>query len=183
MSTVVDFRHSSRFEVKRVNENGRFMGRTAYWRLYFIENTLRVVINTVLSIQVDPRPYPTWWEYLYHGTTLMRDADRARRQYLGSSPHTYPGRHGIYYVYLRDLGTIMHDNSVYFEPIMPEVDEWVLKIESVRLPRNCVGHMNLINAEDRHQINRLYYDCKGLIRKLQKVEVGPEKLVLQIPAV
>jgi hypothetical protein len=185
MSEIVDFRRSSDFTVEGVNKNGRFLGRSFYWKLYFVENVLRVVINTVLSIQVRPIPalYPSWWEFLYHDTKLMGDAERVRRRYLASPAHTHPGKHGIYYVYLHDLGNIMHENARYFTPIIPEVDKWVLKIEQVGLPRNCVGHMNLINAEDRRQINTMYYECKALIRKLEKVKVGPEKLVLQIPEV
>jgi len=56
MSVVVDFRHSRNFMVKQVNENGRFMGHSIYWKLYFVENALRVVIHTILSIQVTPIP-------------------------------------------------------------------------------------------------------------------------------
>ena len=179
MSVVVDFRRSSNFKAKEVNENGRFMGHSIYWKLYFVENALRVIINTVLSIQVDP----SWWEFIYDDTPLMKHAERARRRYLASPSHTYPGKHGIYYVYLHNLGDIMRENADYFSPIMPEVDDWVLRIAQVGLPRNCIGHMNLINAEDRKQIDTLYYECKALIRKLQKVKVGPEKLVLQIPEV
>jgi hypothetical protein len=84
-------------------------------------------------------------------------------------------------VYLHDLGDIMRDNALYFTPIMPEVDDWILWIAQVGLPRNCIGHMNLINARDRKQINALYYECKDLIRKLQKRKIGTEKLMLQIP--
>lgn len=184
MSMVVDFRRLSNFKINGVNENGRFMGQSAYWKLYFVENALRVVINTILTIQVRPisTPYTSWWDFLYHDTTLMRDAENARRGYLAST-HTYPGRHDIYYVYLHDLGDIMHDNAVYFEPLIPEVEDWVLKIEQIRLPRNCIGHMNLINAGDRRQIDTLYYECKALIRKLEKSKVGPENVVLKIPEV
>jgi hypothetical protein len=159
------------------------MGRSIYWKLYFVENALRVVIHTILSIQVTPipAPYQNWWEFLYDGTTMMRNADQARRRYLGSPSHTYPGRHGIYYVYLHDLGNIMQANAGYFSPIIPDVNNWVFKIAQVGLSRNCIGHMNLLNAHDRRQINILYSECKALIRRLEKVKVGPELLVLKVP--
>jgi len=185
MSVVVDFRRSSNFTLKGVIKNGRFMGHSVYWKLYFVENALRVIINTVLSIQVTPIPksYPSWWEFLYHDTKLMEDAERVRRRYLASPSHTYPGKHGIYYVYLHNLGDIMRENAGYFSPLIPEVDDWVLKIARVGLPRNCIGHMNLINGQDRKQIDTLYYECKTLIKMLQKMMVGPEKLVLQVPEI
>jgi len=183
MSTVVDFRRSRNFKPKRPAENGRFMGQSIYWKLYFVENVFRIVIHTILSIQVTPipAPYHDWWEFLYHGTRMKDDAERARRRYQASPSHTYPGRHGIYYVYLHDLGNIMLDNALYFSPIIPDVNNWVVKIAQVGLPRNCIGHMNLLNAHDREQISTLYFECKALIRRLEKVKVGPELLVLKVP--
>jgi hypothetical protein len=186
MSVVVDFRRLSSFTVEGANRNGRFLGRGVYWKLYFVENALRVIINTILSIQVDPTPYSSWWEFLYHDTQLMRDVEWRRQRYLADPSHTFPGRHGLYYVFLHDLGTIIHDNAAYFFGILPDddwIDHWVLKIDRVGLPRNCIGHMNLIIAEDREQISTLYYECKALVRKLQNVKIGPQNLVLQIPEV
>jgi hypothetical protein len=174
LSNVRDFRVVPSFDIDRINRNGRYVGRTLYWKLYFVENALRIIINSVLSTQVNP----DWWEVII-GQTMKNDVERVRRGYLARPWHTYPGRHGIYYLYLHSLGDIMRDHAQYFLPIIPEVDQWVVKIEQIRLPRNVVGHMNFLSRNDRRRIDSMYYECKGLVRALQ----SKENFVLKIPEI
>lgn len=150
------------------------MGRSVYWKLYFVENVLRVVINSVLSVQMKP----DWWEDAV-GKTIKDRVDGFRRDYLMNPWHTYPGKHGIYYVYLRNLGDIIRDHADLFVPVIPNIDEWVAKIEQIRLPRNVVGHMNFISRNDQKLIDSMYDECKELVRTLQ----SSKKLMLKIPEV
>jgi hypothetical protein len=48
MSVVNDFRHASAFDPDKIGETGRFLGRSAYWKLYFVENVFRVITDSVL---------------------------------------------------------------------------------------------------------------------------------------
>ena len=174
MTVVSDFRLARQFHVDGVSENGQFVGRSTYWKLYFVENVLRVVIDSVLSVQIKR----DWWEVAV-GERMKRDVDRVRRDYLTNPRHTYPGKHGIYYVYLRNLGDIMREHADLFAPVMPNIDEWIAKIEQIRLPRNVVGHMNFINRNDQKLIDSMYDECKELVRVLQ----SSKKVVLKIPEV
>ena len=174
MTTVSDFRLAHEFDVDGVNKNGQFMGRSIYCKLYFVENVLRVIINSVLSVQIEP----DWWEGAV-GKKIKNDVEWVRQDYLMNPLHTYPGKHGIYYVYLRNLGDIIRDHADLFAPVIPNIDEWVAKIEQIRLPRNVVGHMNFINRNDQKLIDSMYDECKELVRVLQ----SSKKVVLKIPEV
>ena len=56
MPQGTDFRQSP-FDVQRVQASGRHVGRNVYWKLYTIENLVRVVVHSVLSAQINAG----WW--------------------------------------------------------------------------------------------------------------------------
>ena len=56
MPTVRDFKKYS-FHPSRIDRCGRHIGSKLYWKLYAIENTIRVVIHSVLSAQIGNQ----WW--------------------------------------------------------------------------------------------------------------------------
>jgi len=174
LSSTTDFRLSS-FDPTRVESSGRFVGGNAYWKLHFVENVFRVIINSVLSVQIGPK----WW------TTAVDPKIRGRveslkKDYLAQPWHTTPGPHDIYYVRLQDLSEIMRANSHLFLPILPEIDSWIARIEQLRLPRNIVCHMNFPNPADRKRIDVFWLDCKSLIGQLQ-VRMASKSWTLQIP--
>lgn len=170
MPAVRDFR-SFRFDAVRVDRCGRFVGRQIYWKLYAIENLLRMVIHSVLSAQISPQ----WWNLAVDPRVRKRAQD-FRQQYIRRPLHALPGRHDIYYVFLSDLNNIMRANSHLFMPLVPDVNQWIGKIESVRLPRNIVGHMNFPNPYDRQQIDQMYSEFPSLLGQLRNAG-----LPLQIP--
>lgn len=171
MSMVGDFRRLHNFDIVNVNRSGQFVGQSFYWKLYFVENAFRVIINSVLSITFKP----DWWEDAVK-KKIKDNVEWRRRDYLASPWHTNPGKHGIYYVHLSNLGDIIRDNANLFRDIIPNIDDWVADIEKIRLPRNVVGHMNFINRDDQRQIDLMYRKSKVLVRSLQR-----EKVVLKIP--
>lgn len=164
-----DFRQFA-FDIPRIDATAKAVGRSPYWRLYTIENVLRVVVHSVLTVQVGPH----WWTVAV-APDLDRQAKKFESRYASNPWHGAQGRHLIYYLYLSDLGQIMREASQYFLPVMPDVDQWVPKIEQVRLPRNVVGHMNFPSATDRKRIEVLYADVKALASYLTG------KVPLQIP--
>lgn len=87
-------------------------------------------------------------------------------EYAGKPWHSTPGRHEIYYAFLSDLNKIITAHSHLFVPLVPDIDQWVARIEQVRLPRNVVGHMNWPSAIDRDRIDVFYADIQHLIGHL-----------------
>ena len=50
--------------------------------------------------------------------------------------------------------------------MVPDIDQWVARIEQVRLPRNIVGHMNWLSMTDRQRIDVFHADVQHLIQHL-----------------
>ncbi len=170
MPTVRDFRHF-RFDSRRVDRCGRFVGRRAYWKLYAVENVLRVLIHSILSVQINPQ----WWNVAVD-PKIRKRAEELRQQYLQRPKHALPGKHDIYFLFLSDLNNIIRANSNLFLPLVPNVDEWVAKVEGIRLPRNIVGHMNFPNDYDRQLIDEAYNEFGSLLIQLRN-----SGLSLEIP--
>ncbi len=170
MPGVQDFRDSP-FARPLIERCGRYLGHSSYWKLYAIENYLRVILHSVLSVQIPP----PWWDKAVGPDTKKR-VEVVKRGYAKKPFHTSPGRHDIYYVYLPDLNKIMLANSNLFLGLIPDVDVWITRIEDVRIPRNLVGHMNYPNRTDRDRIDKLHAELSGLVARLEK-----SSLALRIP--
>lgn len=162
MSIVEDFRDYP-FARSLVRKSGRYLGRHSYWKLYAIENFLRVMLHSILSVQIAV----TWWDTAVD-KNMKKDVERTKRAYAKKPFHTSPGKHEIYYLYLSDLNKIMVANSNLFLPVVPDIDSWIRKIEGIRIPRNLVGHMNFPNQTDRERIDKLYRELGRLVAKLDK---------------
>lgn len=162
MPTAVDYR-TLPFSVTAIGDSGKYLGRSAYWRLYVTENLVRVLVHSVLSAQIGP----TWWAIAVD-PAINQKIERMKRDHSRQPRHSSPGAHNIYYLFLSDMPKIILANSHLFRPIMPDIDQWVLRIEDVRLPRNIVGHMNWLNTLDEQLIDALYSDLRTLIRKLAR---------------
>jgi hypothetical protein len=170
MPVVRDFRNYS-FAALRVERCGRYLGRNVYWKLYAIENTLRVLIHSVLSAQIGP----LWWDSAVDPKTV-KNANETRMRYARLPQHTSPGTHDIHYIPLSKLNNIIRVNSHLFLPIIPDIDQWVVKVEGIRIPRNLIGHMNFPHGGDRQKIDNLHRDIETLVLCVQRAQI-----VLQIP--
>ena len=157
MSPKRDFRTAAAFDSGRVEGSGRDVGRNVYWKLYVIENIMRVIIHSVLSAQIGSN----WWSIAVD-RSLQKKAMRFRTTYTASPWHSSPGSHEIYYVDLADLNEIMRANSHLFSRIIADVDQWMARIEQIRLPRNVVAHMNWPDQIDRRRIDVFYSDIRTL---------------------
>jgi hypothetical protein len=88
------------------------------------------------------------------------------KEYASRPWHSTPGKHDVYYTFLSDLSKIITVNSHLFKPIIPDIDQWIARIEQVRLPRNIVGHMNWPSATDRQRIDVCHADLQQLVQQL-----------------
>ena len=156
-----DFRALA-FKVQHVDSSGRFLGRTAYFRLYAIENLIRVLIHSVLSAQINPK----WWTVAVD-PKIQASAKGLRSRYRPPW-HTKANSHDIYNTYLRDLAEIIRANSNLFRKPIPDIDQWLVRIELIPVPRNITCHMNFLHTLDREWLDTLYADLVTLLTKLQK---------------
>ena len=156
-----DFRTFS-FSNERVERCGKYVGRYNYWKLYAIENTLRVTLHTILSRQIGP----DWWTVAVDPEVQKR-ATKVRDSYTRRPWHTPAGSHDIYYVFLPDISNIMRANSHLIAPVIPTINGWITRIDDIRIPRNLVGHMNYPNLADRQRIDVLHSDMRSLVAQVQ----------------
>jgi hypothetical protein len=171
MAGIQDFREFQ-FSPSRVDTCGRYLGHRSYWKLYSIENYLRVILHSVLSVQIAP----TWWDVVVDPKTKNNIAN-VKRDYLRKGAHTSPGSHDIYYVYLSDLTKMIAATRHLMIRVIEDIDTWLVKVEGVRIPRNLVGHMNFPNYADRLRIDTLYAELSELMHRLE----GIPGLKIRIP--
>lgn len=172
MPPIRDFRILAQFDQKAVDTSGKSVGKRVYWKLYVIENLYRIIIHSILSSQISQN----WWCFATD-SGIQSKAEGFKKKYLSRPWHTTPGPHEIYYVDLYDLNEIIRANSHLFSPVIQDIDQWIVKIESIRLPRNVVAHMNFPSQTDRQRIDTLYKDLKTLINFIQ----CQSSVILQIP--
>ena len=130
--------------------------------MYFVENTLRVTINSILSIEIGKN----WWDVAVD-FNIRTKVERFKSQYKGSKLPTI-GRHGLYFIGLGDLNEIVRANANLIQPIVPDIQDWIVRIEQLRLPRNYVAHMNHPSNAALELIDALYRDAGHLLGWLVK---------------
>lgn len=161
---AADFRGVA-FDVARVDAAGKDVGRHVYWKLYAIENLVRVVVTSVLTAMVGPN----WWN-LTVDPSLQKKINDRMKDYDKVPWHSKPGKHELYYALLSDLNRVIATNSHLFkQKYIPDIDQWIARIEQVRMPRNVVGHMNWLTPTDRKRIDVFYDDIQNLIVGLRNV--------------
>lgn len=161
MAATNDFRDYA-FEPTRIDAAGRNVAQHVYWKLYALENLVRVMVHSILSAEVKPLD---WWVVAVAGK-IKGDVTYRKSEYATRPAGSKPGNHDIYYVFLPDLTKIITANSHLFRPLIPDIDAWVVRMEQVRLPRNIVCHMNWPNKADRQLISVLYTDLQRLLDRL-----------------
>lgn len=160
MPIVRDFKRYP-YKPIRLDRCGRDVGSKVYWKLYAIENTIRVVIHSVLTAQLGP----TWWAVAVDAK-IAGKAARFRAGYVKRPRNATPGTSDIYLIFLTDLTEILRANTNLFTPVVPDTNNWIATLEAIRLPRNLVGHMNFPNSYDRSQVDFAYSQLPSLIRSL-----------------
>jgi hypothetical protein len=161
MPLVRDFRNAS-FNPKRIDRCGRYVASKLYWKLYSIENTFRIVINSVLTLQLGAN----WWSVAVD-PNIKSKASRFRVHYAARPRNANPGVDDVHLTFLSDLTEILRANSHQFLPLIPDTNNWIAALESIRVPRNLVGHMNFPNAFDKTSIDSTYLRLPSLINQLK----------------
>jgi hypothetical protein len=161
MASVPDFRMLP-FSLDAVDASGTSVGRTAYRKLYATENILRVVVHSVLTAQVGP----DWWAFEVD-PYLQEKVESVKADYARLLGRSTVGRHELYFTFLHQLNDIIRPASHLFLPAVPDIDEWIVRIERLRLPRNMVGHVNWPNATAARTIQRTHAAARSTIQDVR----------------
>ena len=162
MIIPTDFRRCNP-DKSRVRICGVFSGELLYPKLYFIENVTRIVVHSVLTLQLPP----PWFAVAVDQDTANR-VQVVRADYAANPRNASAGPHDVYYLFLPKLTGIIRTHFAYFQQAIPSADDWVDSLDAVRLPRNLVGHMNWPNSYDRAAIKRAHAETKKSLRHLQQ---------------
>jgi len=171
---ITDFRLYP-FSLERIESSGKQIGRITFWKLHLIENSLRTIINTILHKQLGIN----WWNIAVD-VSIQKRAEDFRKEYMKKKWNTLPGTHPIYYVFISHLNEIMRANKNLFIKKIPDIDQWILRVEEIRLPRNIVAHMNCPSSIDIRIIDKLYTDISELVDKIGD-ELNEKRDKLLIP--
>jgi hypothetical protein len=172
MHPPTDFRQFP-FALSPIQDCGRYNGRISYWRLYAIENALRIIAHSVLITQ-----YPRDWVSQTVSRKKYGEIEFRKADYRSQPAVSSPGAHDVYYLSLSDLTKIVANHADLFKRAIPylDIDNWIVRLERVRLPRNLVAHMNWPNANDRVEIETAYREMRSLNRLLMS-----SGFALQVP--
>jgi len=161
MPAVKDYRTYAALDLAKVDAAGKDLGKGVYWKLYAIENMVRVLVHSVLTAQIGA----TWWATVAPPWMKKEVLDRINR-YANNPWHSDPGKHEVYHCLLTELIRIMGDNVNQFTPVIPQATAWVGKLEQLKLPRNVVGHMNWLSKADRQRIDVIHADIQALLKQV-----------------
>lgn len=160
MAVVRDFRAYS-FQSARIDRCGRHIGSKVYSKLYVIENTIRIVVHSVLSANI----HANWWDVAVD-KPVRDNAQKLRRRYAAKPQNASPGVHDIHLVFLSDLIEILRANRHLIVLVVTDIDQWIATLEAILVPRNLVGHMNFPNTFDRNAIDTSYARLPSLLGHL-----------------
>jgi hypothetical protein len=166
VSPPVDFR-TRKLSAAAIDASGIDIGQDVYWKLYVIENVVRVLVHSILTVQIAP----SWWTTAA-SPGIQRNVARIQATYAASPWHTSPGGHELYFTFLTELNEIIRANKNHFLPVIPDIDQWIARLEQVRLPRNVVGHMNWPSATDRQRIDVVYSDIQALLQHVSQAGIA-----------
>lgn len=159
MPQAKDFRDFA-FSRQRIENCAKHLGRYIYWKLFIIENSLRIMINSILSVQYYEKG-GEWWDDLAGGKA-KKNAAKNKNRYLVAEAKFFgmPGKHPIYFVDMKDLGQIIRENYVLFSDVIgyKNYNKLLVEIESIIIPRNIVAHMNYPTKTDMNRIDTLSQD-------------------------
>ena len=130
-----------------------------YAQLYIFENSVREVINRVLSKHLGP----TWWGSSAVNKNLLEKVQERIDKEKQNPWHGRRGAHPIYYTDISDLMYLLRRHWKYFSDIFPRL-EWVSeKLEQVSFSRNVVDHHNPLSKRDRDRLTMNLQDWQKQI--------------------
>jgi hypothetical protein len=167
MATIADFRNRN-FNLILIDKCGKYLGKEAYCLLYSIENIFRIIIHSVLTIQINK---DNWW-FSVADKDMMAEANKNKQKYVAEFPDIKIGMHEIYHVNLSHLKSILEKQSFAFLPILKEkkqlLSECINLLKIIISPRNKIAHMNFITNQQIKNAETLLKKSKLLLSILDE---------------
>ncbi len=130
-----------------------------YAQLYIFENSVREIINRVLSKHISTN----WWDSSNVKKDLLDKVQERIDKEKQNPWHGERGAHPIYYTDISDLIYLLRRHWKYFRDIFPRL-EWVSeKLEQVSFSRNVVDHHNPLSKRDRDRLTMNLQDWQKQI--------------------
>lgn len=119
-----------------------------YAQLYLLENSVREVINRVLTKKIGSN----WWSRSNVRKEIFEKVQGRINKEKENPWHGRRGAHPIYYSDMSDLIYLLDRHWLYFKDIFPR-KEWVSeKLEQISFSRNVVDHHNPLGKRDRDRL-------------------------------
>jgi hypothetical protein len=140
------------------------MAERVYPTLYFFENSVRDLIEAVLSAKYGK----DWWNVAV-SPKVREKAEKFKEEEKKDTWHGKRGRRDLDYLLLTQLWTIIRDRWKDFEPLFPQGAAWVQSlIESdMNVSRRVFAHMNPLEEDD---IKGLEASFRKWVKHLKAVE-------------
>ncbi len=161
----LDYRNFT-YSLNRIRTTGLRTGKYSFPKLYFIENALRVIVNTVLSNEI----HPNWWDSILSSgfKNKAQKEENNHVQYLSvRRPRFYSSNHSIHFIYLSQLITIAGQNSHLFVRLFSDFDKYITDLELFRQARNYTCHMNYPAYEARKIVDKAFRKTLRYMRTLE----------------
>lgn len=129
-----------------------------YPKMYLLENSIRSVINRVLTAKHGK----DWWDT--QAPSGVRKLVQGRKDKEDNVPwHGKRGAHEIYYSDFSDLRNVIEKNWSDFDPIIHKqqwINQWLEELEPAR---NTLAHNNPVSDNEQKRIEVFYNDWAALI--------------------
>jgi hypothetical protein len=125
----------------------------AYAHLFLMENSLRGLIEDVLSKKLGP----DWWNKAANAAMKKKHEDRKANEEKKKWAPARAEFGPLYALDWSDLVTLMRKFEEYFEPAIKDI-KFLHRLEDLGSFRNVVAHNGALRDEDDFNLIRIYYN-------------------------
>lgn len=144
-------------------KEAKLMAERVYPALYFFENSVRDLIERVLSAPFGPN----WWTAAVPGA-VQQTAAKHKADEQKDPWHSQRGKREIDYVFLNELWAIIKHQWAYFKDLFPD-QAWVQTIitRDMNVSRRVLAHMSPLADDDVRNIELKFRQWVKQLKAIQ----------------
>ncbi len=131
----------------------------AYARLFLLENSMRGLIETILSSELGS----DWWDIASNASMKRKHAIRIQNENIKKWAPARSDFGPLYALDWPDLLTLMRKYPIHFEPYVKDIN-FLHRYDDAGTFRNVVAHNGVLREDDDFDLIRIYY--KNWIKQL-----------------